>query len=132
MDAVVENSCVVAGDGVESGFAELGGGFGNGGSGLAGEGLDLAGGEGVEPESGEALLDGAEEVGEPVGSKGWGDFALQGGSCAAFGEDGFDLGEERLEGGAVGGYCVVDAAVDGVTDDSFGVKMAADGVGLHA
>ncbi len=40
--------------------------------------------------------------------------------------------EERFVAGAVGGFGVVDAAVDGVADDAFGVKMASDGVGLHA
>src|ERR1700733_5319479 len=96
------------------------------------EGEDLAGGEGVEPEGGEALLDGAEEGDEPVGGQGGGDFALERSGCAPLGEDGFDFCEDWVVAGAIGGFCVVDAAVDGVADDAFGVKMAADGVGLHA
>ncbi len=61
-----------------------------------------------------------------------GDFSVESGRGAAFGDDGFDLREEWLEAGAVGGVCVVDAAVDGVADDAFGVKVAADGISFHA
>jgi hypothetical protein len=111
---------------------ELGEDFGGGRSGLVGEGDDLGCGEGVEPEGRETLLDGAKEGGEPCDGGGGCDFALEGGGCAAFGEDGFNFGEEWIEGGAVGGLLVVDAAVDGVADDAFGVQASTDGVGLHA
>ncbi len=72
LDAVVENSCVVAGDGVESGFLKLGQGFGNGGSGMMSQGVDLARGESVKPEGREALLDGAEEGVKPCDGGGGG------------------------------------------------------------
>ena len=152
-DVVVEDLCAAAGDGLEAGVAKTHDGVAESDLGVLGDGEDFAGGEAVEPDVGEALLDAAEEGLEPLDFEvgvdaalhedagaahlfGFGDLVEDGVKVedVAFGGGGaFERPVEGAEGAVLGAEVgVVDVAIDDVADDALGVEAAADGVSFHA
>ena len=152
-DFVVEDFGAAAGDGVEAGVAEAGDGGAEVELGVLGDGENFGGGEAVQPDVREALLDAGEEVFEPVDLEVGVDAALHEDAGAAHldgladlvvdgvevedvafgGELALERPIEGAEGAVLGAEVgVVDVAVDDVADHAFGMKAAADGVGLHA
>ena len=151
-DFVVQNFGAAAGDGVEAGVTQARDGGTEVDLAVLGDSEDFAGGEAMEPDLREALLDAAEERLEPVDLEVRVDAALHQHTSAAHlnrladlvvdgvevedvafgGELALQRPVEGAEGAVLGAEVgVVDVAVNDVADHAFGVEASADRVGFH-
>src|ERR1700731_3395325 len=98
---------------------------------MFGDGKNLTGGEGVQPQSREALLYCAKQAAKPGDCVRGSDFPVEHRARSAHGDDVCDLVADVLKVRAIRGVFIVDSSVDCVTYDAFRMQSPAHRIGFH-